>query len=751
MSDLAEADVRKMKVAELKAELSSRDLSTIGNKPVLTSRLIDHLKEAEAAGEPAAAESVEEPSEPVAEAETAAEPEAETASEPEAEPAAEPVAKEEAPKEEAPKAEEPTEEATMAEEPAAETTEEQTTPADAKKSTESEAPLAAEVMEESQEENVVEAMEAEEPVKEQDSKAGEPATKEDEAPAAAEKDDKMETEAEKSETKEMPKATYNSLPSKTPSRTPNREAREPPAEVKCPEYEEGKVVLDFYNSDVFLLIEDEGMAGSNKVESGFNQLWTCGRTTHGVSSGKVCFGVQLRAKLECRTYENFGVEKHQFRVGVSSFSAFIVPGMDSASVAVDNFGKTFVGAKAITSEEDSKLKEKDVVVVAIDFDEHTVSFYRNGEQFVNKIELPENLHTEVLYPTIGTRNMPFTILTTATGEDAFTPEGFTWIQDLEDKVRGPLPPASREDCEVVMMIGFPSSGKTTHVRNLVKENPDRNYNILGTSYILKRMQDAVEARKKTKNGRMGYGMINHAENMLRIVFDLAGRRARNYIIDQHNCQAAAQRRKLSYFTGGYKRRAVAIVPTEELLKERTDGIPEEDKHEDLPKDLQFEMKAYLTIPAVPEQVSEVTYVDATTEEVAERVKGYNSEGQEWLKKNKRRSGGHGQRGGYHVSNRGGYNNYNNYRGGSGGGGKWNNNRDNRYQPYGGGYQGRGGYSSGGGRGGYSGGSRGGYRGGYGGGNGGGYGGGNRGGGYRGGYGSNNNNNRGGNYRGNNRW
>ena len=63
------------------------------------------------------------------------------------------------------------------------------------------------------------------------------------------------------------------------------------------------------------------------------------------------------------------------------------------------------------------------------------------------------------------------------------------------------------------------------------------------------MSDAVEARKKTKNGRMGFGMINHAENLLRIVFDLAGRRTRNYIIDQHNCQSAAQRRKLSYFTG----------------------------------------------------------------------------------------------------------------------------------------------------------------------------------------------------------
>ena len=35
-------------------------------------------------------------------------------------------------------------------------------------------------------------------------------------------------------------------------------------------------------------------------------------------------------------------------------------------------GKSFIDAKEVTSEEDSKLKEKDVVVVAVDFDEHTV-------------------------------------------------------------------------------------------------------------------------------------------------------------------------------------------------------------------------------------------------------------------------------------------------------------------------------------------------------------------------------------------
>jgi hypothetical protein len=44
MSDLTEADVKKLKVAELKSELSARDLATNGNKAVLVSRLIEHLQ-----------------------------------------------------------------------------------------------------------------------------------------------------------------------------------------------------------------------------------------------------------------------------------------------------------------------------------------------------------------------------------------------------------------------------------------------------------------------------------------------------------------------------------------------------------------------------------------------------------------------------------------------------------------------------------------------------------------------------------
>ena len=40
-------------------------------------------------------------------------------------------------------------------------------------------------------------------------------------------------------------------------------------------------------------------------------------------------------------------------------------------------------------------------------------------------------------------------------------------------MRGPVAPVSREECEVVMMIGFPSAGKTNYVKKHVAENLDK--------------------------------------------------------------------------------------------------------------------------------------------------------------------------------------------------------------------------------------------------------------------------------------
>lgn len=58
--------------------------------------------------------------------------------------------------------------------------------------------------------------------------------------------------------------------------------------------------------------------------------------------------------------------------------------------------------------------------------------------------------------------------------------------DAELLVAGPVRPAKREECEVIMMIGLPGSGKTTWALNHAKEHEDKNYYLLSQATILER-------------------------------------------------------------------------------------------------------------------------------------------------------------------------------------------------------------------------------------------------------------------------
>lgn len=76
-------------------------------------------------------------------------------------------------------------------------------------------------------------------------------------------------------------------------------------------------------------------------------------------------------------------------------------------------------------------------------------------------------------------------------EEGLVPEeGYKpWALALDDgnAIMGPNFP-NIKDCEVMMMVGLPASGKTTWSEKWVKEHPEKRYVLLGTNLILDQMK-----------------------------------------------------------------------------------------------------------------------------------------------------------------------------------------------------------------------------------------------------------------------
>lgn len=57
----------------------------------------------------------------------------------------------------------------------------------------------------------------------------------------------------------------------------------------------------------------------------------------------------------------------------------------------------------------------------------------------------------------------------------------------EQLVRGYIRPATRKECEAILMVGLPGAGKTFWANNHSKQNIDKHYNILGVQNLLDKM------------------------------------------------------------------------------------------------------------------------------------------------------------------------------------------------------------------------------------------------------------------------
>uniref|UniRef100_A0A453DAR7 Uncharacterized protein n=1 Tax=Aegilops tauschii subsp. strangulata TaxID=200361 RepID=A0A453DAR7_AEGTS len=169
-----------------------------------------------------------------------------------------------------------------------------------------------------------------------------------------------------------------------------------------------------------------------------------------------------------------------------------------------------------------------------------------------------------------------------------------WSSALVDgnAVFGPVFPEQKE-CEVMMMVGLPASGKTTWAEKWVKEHPEKRFVLLGTNLALDQMKVPGLLRKNNYGERFDR-LMDHATQIFNTLLDRAARIPRNYILDQTNVYKSARIRKLRPFAN-YCKIAVVVFPSSTELNSRAAKRFQE-MGKDVPAEAVDQMTANFVLP-----------------------------------------------------------------------------------------------------------------------------------------------------------
>jgi len=126
-------------------------------------------------------------------------------------------------------------------------------------------------------------------------------------------------------------------------------------------------------------------------------------------------------------------------------------------------------------------------------DNVTMSYTLDGEELGVAFTVPKaDLKGKPLFPHMLTKNCSFSC--NFGQEGPWFPSADTSFAQMgtltvgEEVVLGAQRPASKEECEVIMMVGIPGVGKTTWATKHATENPQKCYNMLGTNNLIDKMK-----------------------------------------------------------------------------------------------------------------------------------------------------------------------------------------------------------------------------------------------------------------------
>ncbi|XP_058749803.1 uncharacterized protein LOC131622781 [Vicia villosa] len=370
------------------------------------------------------------------------------------------------------------------------------------------------------------------------------------------------------------------------------------------------IVLNSADCDLDFNIECNGLVGYGLHEEGFGYCWSGARATVGITKGRYCFGCTVVSAQPVDTDDTSLDQQHLCRLGVSRGDDTVgALGETKHSFGYGGTGKFSNAGKFMNFGD--KFGVGDTIVCCMDLESKpfaSIAFSKNGKwlgiafQFdVGSLGLgmdssfsKDSPWEWALFPHVLLKNvvvqMQFSVEQGLVPQEGFKP----WALAVADgnAVMGPSF-SEPKDCELMMLVGLPASGKTTWAEKWVKDHPEKRYVLLGTNLILEQMKVPGLLRKNNYGERFDR-LMDKASSMFNVILSRAANIPRNYIIDQTNVYKNARKRKLMPFVD-YQKIAVVVFPKPEELKRRSEKRFEE-MGKEVPVDVLNNMIANYVLP-----------------------------------------------------------------------------------------------------------------------------------------------------------
>uniref|UniRef100_H3BYE8 Si:ch211-107m4.1 n=1 Tax=Tetraodon nigroviridis TaxID=99883 RepID=H3BYE8_TETNG len=363
----------------------------------------------------------------------------------------------------------------------------------------------------------------------------------------------------------------------------------------------------------------DGCGGQPLFWDRFPSLWSGCRLTHGVGQGGVGFEVRVEALLTTRLDQKDEEPRQGLRVGWSPPDASLLLGEDDLSFAYDGRGIKVSGGTKEKFGEPFTVGDIIGCYASFSTDAVEISFQKNGRFMGAAFSLGRPaLRGRPLLPHVLCKGCSVSFhLDPAAPPWYPAPASFAPLVALPagQLVRAALAPPSHTQCEVLLMVGLPGSGKSHWARTHRKQHPDKHYRLLGTEELLSCMIVSL-LRGSMTSVKQRENQLQQAAQCLTELIKLAAQTPGNYILDQCNILFSARRYKLQLFAA-FRRKVLVVFPSADEWKRRLS------EHQPIPETALLKLQLSCRLPEPQsELLEELQYLELPGEQAQKLLREY---------------------------------------------------------------------------------------------------------------------------------